>query len=223
MTGRPGAFIFDFDGTLVDSMNMWTDIDVEYLGRFGKEFTEDLQRDIEGMSTAEMCVYFRERYQIPQTDEEMIRAWTEMSRHKYLYEIGLKPGVREFLDCCRKEKIPMGIATSTELDIAVPCLRTHGIDGYFDHITTTTEAGAGKPDPAVFLLAAKRMGYPPSECIAFEDLPAGIRAAKTAGMYVIAVDDSFSADREEEKRRLSDRFIRDFFELLSPGAFGFKS
>jgi len=215
MDGRSKAIIFDFDGTLVDSMNMWTDIDIEYLGRYGKTFSEDLQRDIEGMSTAEMCVYFRERYQIPQTNEEMINAWTEMSRHKYLYEIGLKAGVREFLEHCREKKIRMAIATSTELDIAIPCLKTHGIDGYFETVATTTEAGIGKPDPAVFLLAAKRLGLEPSECIAFEDLPAGIRAAKAAGMTVIAVDDSFSHDREEEKRELADRYIKDFFELLS--------
>lgn len=219
MIGLPKAFIFDFDGTLVDSMNMWTDIDVEYLGRFGKEFSEDLQRDIEGMSTAEMCVYFRERYQIPQTNEEMICAWTEMSRHKYLYEIGLKPGVREFLKRCRESGIPLGIATSTELDIAIPCLETHGIDSYFQTVATTTEAGAGKPDPAVFLLAAKRMGFDPRDCIAFEDIPAGILAAKAAGMRVIAVDDSFSADRAEEKRQLADRFVRDFHELLTPEGF----
>jgi len=214
MSGRSGVILFDFDGTLVDSMNMWTDIDIEYLARFGHAYTDDLHADIEGMSTKEMCAYFHRRYQIPQTDEEMIRTWTGMSRHKYLHEIPLKEGAAELLYCLKKEGIRMGIATSTELDILIPCLESHGIDGYFETLTTTTEAGAGKPDPAVYLLAARRMGVEPAGCTAVEDLPAGIIAAKKAGMTVVAVEDSFSSGRREEKKRLADRFIMSLSELL---------
>jgi len=214
MIELPRVILFDFDGTLVDSMNMWTDIDIEYLARFGQPYSDDLHSAIEGMSTKEMCNYFHSRYDIPQTDEEMIRTWTEMSRHKYLYEIPLKDGVKELLPYLKREGIRMGIATSTELDILIPCLKSHGIDGYFETLTTTTEAGAGKPSPAVYLLAAERMGADPSECMAIEDLPAGIIAAKEAGMTVLAVDDSFSAGRREEKTRLADRFIMSLSELL---------
>ena len=210
----PEAVLFDFDGTLVDSMNMWTEIDVEYLSRFGKEYTPDLDRAIEGMNTKEMCAYFRMRYQIPRTDREMVADWVEMSRHKYLHEIPLKPFVKEYLEFLSKKGVPMGIATSTELDIAIPCLKSHGIDSFFKTVTTTTEAGAGKPDPAVYLLAAARLGAAPEKCLAFEDLPAGILAAKKAGMTVVAVEDRFSADRKEQKAALADRFIRDFSEML---------
>lgn len=206
--------VFDFDGTLVDSMNMWTDIDIEYLARYGHEFTADLQKDIEGMSTDEMAVYFRNRYGIQRTNQQMREDWEEMSREKYLKEIPLKPHVPEFLSYLESLGIKMGIATSTELSIALPCLERFSIEKYFDTITTTTEAGCGKPAPDVYLLAVRRMGLLPSDCIAFEDLPAGIMAAKAAGIYTAAVYDSFSEDREEEKRSLSDMFISDFSELL---------
>lgn len=214
MNELPRVILFDFDGTLVDSMNMWTDIDIEYLARFGHAYTSDLNAAIEGMSTKELCDYFRKRYQIPQTDEEMIAAWTEMSRHKYLHKIPLKEGASELLHYLKSIGVRMGIATSTELDILVPCLQCHGIDGYFETMTTTTEAGTGKPDPAVYLLAANRMGVDPAECLAIEDLPAGIIAAKKAGMTVVAVEDSFSSDRRELKAKLADRFIMSLSELL---------
>lgn len=205
--------VFDFDGTLVDSMNMWTEIDIEYLARYGHEFTADLQTDIEGMSTDEMAVYFRKRYNIPRTNQEMREDWEEMSREKYLHEIQLKPNVKKFLDYVKNNGLKIAIATSTELSIALPCLKSHEISGYFDAVATTTEAGCGKPAPDVYLLAAKKLELKPMECIAFEDLPAGIEAAKKAGMFTVAVDDSFSSDRVDEKKALSDMFIFNYREI----------
>ena len=74
------AILFDLDGTFVDSMWMWEAIDIEYLARFGKEYTPDLQRAIDGMSIHETAVYFKERYQIPDSIEKMQEDWNEMAR-----------------------------------------------------------------------------------------------------------------------------------------------
>mgnify|MGYP001116681816 CR=1 FL=1 len=77
------AIIFDLDGTLVDSMWMWKRIDIEFLARYGHECPPGLQRVIEGMSFSETAVYFKERFQLPLTLEEIKEAWTEMSIDKY--------------------------------------------------------------------------------------------------------------------------------------------
>ena len=207
------AAVFDFDGTIVDSMNLWTEIDIEYLARYGHGFSEDLQKHIEGMSTDEMAVYFRNTYGIPRTNEEMKRDWTEMSIEKYLYEVQLKPGVLEFLQLLKEYGIRTAIATSTEKDILLPFLKKRNLTDYFDAFATTTEAGKGKPEPGVFLLAAERIRTDPKHCIAFEDLPLGILSAKNAGMFTVGVDDSYSRDRISEKIALSDHFIRDYREL----------
>ena len=82
------AVIFDLDGTLIDSMWMWKAIDIEYLGRFGLECPEDLQKEIEGMSFSETAVYFKERFGIPETLEEIKQDWVDMSLEKYKKEIG---------------------------------------------------------------------------------------------------------------------------------------
>lgn len=208
------AAVFDFDGTIIDSMNLWSDIDVEYLARFGHVPEPSLHDDIEGMSSLEMAVYFREKYGINQTDEEMIRDWIDMSVYKYRYELSLKPYAREFISYLRGKGLKLAIATSTEEDIIIPCLRERGLMDYFDALATTSECTKGKPSPEVYLLAAQKVGTKPSACIAFEDLPAGILSAKKAGMFTVGVDDSFSRDKEEEKRKLSDLFIMDFRELI---------
>ena len=91
------AVIFDLDGTLVDSMWMWKAIDVEYLSRFGIELPEDLQREIEGMSFSETAVYFKERFQLEPSVEEIKDTWNEMAYEKYANEVPLKQGALKFL------------------------------------------------------------------------------------------------------------------------------
>ena len=109
------AVIFDLDGTLVDSMWMWGDIDVEYLAAHGHSCPPDLPKAIEGMSFTETAVYFKERFALPETIEEIKKDWVELSIEKYRNEVGLKPGVLEFLESLASYKIPVGIATSNEI------------------------------------------------------------------------------------------------------------
>ena len=109
--------IFDLDGTLVDSMWMWKTIDVEYLARFGLEFPTDLQGKIEGMSFSETAIYFKERFNLPDSLDQIKSDWNKMAWDKYLYEVPLKEGAREFLQYLKDNHIPAGIATSNSRDL----------------------------------------------------------------------------------------------------------
>ena len=206
--------IFDLDGTLVDSMWMWTDIDIEYLSRFGFEFDKQLQIDIAGMSVTETACYFREKYGIPRTIEQIIGDWIEMSYDKYKNEVGLKPYAVELLDYFRSEGIKLGIASSNAIDMIEVCLDSNGIRDRFDVIVTSDQAERGKPYPDVYLLAAERLGAEPERCLVFEDIPAGIMAAKAAGMKAVAVYDRFSEEADAEKHRLADMYCHDFSDFM---------
>ncbi len=208
------AFIFDLDGTLVDSMWMWKAIDIEYLARFGWECPDDLQRTIEGMSFSETAAYFKERFRIPDSLDEIKAAWTEMSIDKYRYQVPLKPGVKEFLDYAREHGIACGIATSNGREMVDAVLGSTGIAAYFQVVTTACEVKEGKPSPDIYLKVAGDLGVEPSDCLVFEDVPAGILAGKRAGMTVCAVEDEFSEHMRDEKLYLADFGIRDYRELL---------
>ena len=84
--------IFDLDGTLVDSMWVWPEIDVEYLGRYGIQLDERLQGDIDGMSFTETAEYFKERFGIPDSVEKIKEDWNRMAEEKYLHQVPLKKG-----------------------------------------------------------------------------------------------------------------------------------
>lgn len=208
------AFIFDLDGTLVDSMWMWKAIDIEYLGRYGYECPDDLQKVIEGMSFSETAVYFKERFQIPDSLDEIKAAWTEMSIDKYRYEVPLKPGAKEFLDYAREHGIVCGIATSNGREMVDAVLTSTGIKDYFQVVTTACEVKEGKPSPDIYLKVAADLGVEPGRCLVFEDVPAGILAGKRAGMKVCAVADEFSEHMREEKMALADYDIEDYLELF---------
>ncbi|MDO5406254.1 MAG: HAD family phosphatase [Eubacteriales bacterium] len=208
------AVIFDLDGTLVDSMWMWHQIDVEYLGRYGYECPELLQKEIEGMSFSETAVYFKETFQIPDTLEEIKQAWIDMSIEKYRNEVPLKKGVGRFLKYLKRRGIRAGIATSNGRDMVDAVLESLEIAPYFQVITTACEVAAGKPAPDIYLKVAETLGVLPERCMVFEDVPAGIQAGKAAGMVVCAVEDGYSSMMRAEKEALADYFIEDYDELL---------
>ncbi len=209
------AVIFDLDGTLVDSMWMWRAIDIEYLGRFGLACPPGLSRAIEGMSFTETAGYFRDRFQLPLSIEEIKADWTDMSIEKYRTQVPLKPGVRTFLAYVKGLGLPMGIATSNSRQIVDTVLGALKIQDYFAHITTGCEVAMGKPAPDVYLKTARKLHADPACCLAFEDVPAGILAGKAAGMTVVAVEDRFSREIRSEKEALADYFIQDYEELFA--------
>lgn len=212
------AVIFDLDGTLMDSMWMWTDIDVEYLGRYGYAYPleqlQEIQKTIEGMSFTETAVYFKDHFAIPDSIDQIKADWVSMSIEKYRTQVPLKPHAGEFLKALKRQGIRTGIATSNYREMVDACLGALPVDGLLDVVCTACEVERGKPFPDIYLHVAKKLETPPEKCLVFEDIPAGIRAGKAAGMRVIAVDDDFSKDMEAEKRALSDFFIEDYSVLL---------
>ena len=208
------AVLFDLDGTLVDSMWMWPQIDVEFLGRFGYDCPGDLERAGEGMSFSETAAYFKERFSLPMTLEEIKECWSQMAMDKYRTQVPLKPGALEFLRYCKDQGIATGIATSNGRPIVDAVIEALQIGEYFQEVATACEVEKGKPEPDIYLEVARRLQVAPEDCLVFEDVPAGILAGKRAGMTVLAVEDDFSRELSGEKKALADGYICDYSELL---------
>lgn len=208
------AVLFDLDGTLVDSMWMWKEIDIEYLGRFGYTCPPDLQKIIDGMSFSETAEYFKSRFRIPDSIDEIKAAWIQMSIEKYRNEVTLKPGALRLLQYLEHTGKKAGIATSNGRDMVDAVLESLQIRPYFQVIATACEVAAGKPAPDIYLEVARRLQAEPSRCMVFEDVPAGIQAGKRAGMRVCAVEDAFSTGMRQEKMELADFYIDDYNELF---------
>lgn len=207
------AVIFDLDGSLVDSMWIWQDIDVEYLGRFGLTIPQGLQTAIEGMSFSETAAYFKQHFQIPDPIEKIKEDWNQMAWEKYTHKVPLKDGVHDFLIGYRDREIPLGIATSNSRELVENIAEVHGLKHFFHCIKTGCEVAHGKPWPDIYLAVAEELKTAPEHCLVFEDILPGIWAGKRAGMKVCAVEDAYSADVRDAKIELADYYIQDFHSL----------
>jgi len=208
------AVIFDLDGTLVDSMGIWKDIDIEYLGRFGITMPDNLQAEIGGVSIIETANYFKRTFNINDSIEKIISDWDTMAYEKYHSEIELKEGVIEFLEHLRCQSIDCGIATSNSRQLTKAILMGRNISGYFKTIVTGEDISNGKPKPDIYYEAAKRLQVMPGSCLAFEDIPHGILAAINAGMKVCAVEDDFSSGELPIKKQLAHYYIKTYRDIF---------
>ncbi len=214
LTGKK-AVIFDMDGSLVDSMWIWPEVDRIYMEKYHLTEPATFHRDIEGKSYTETARYFVDTFQtLDRTVEQVMQEWRDMTIRLYATEVFPKPGAVDFLKAMKKQGVLLGIATSNDRTIADAALQARHLAPYFDSIRTSCEVSAGKPAPDVYLKVAEDLRIEPSSCLVFEDVPNGILAGKNAGMEVCAVDDEFSRPLEAEKKRLADYFIRDFNDIL---------
>lgn len=208
------AVIFDIDGTLIDSMWIWTDIDDLFLVKYGLKEPEGFHEGMEGKSYSETAQYFLDLFpSLPHTREELEQEWYDMAYEIYTTQMELKKGAYDFIMEMHKRGIKLGIATSNHRELAEGMLKHNKVFEYFDSIWTSGDVNAGKPNPAVYLRVAEDMGIAPAKCLVFEDVPNGILAGKNAGMKVCAIEDAFSKPQEDKKRELADYYIQDYDDI----------
>lgn len=206
--------IFDLDGTILDSLWIWEEIDRRFLAKRGIAMPEDYVDAVSRMEFSQVAEYTIARFGLPDAPESLMSEWTAMTRDAYAHEIALKPGVKAYLESLSSRGVRLGIATSSTPELFVPALENNGILRLFSAIATTSEVQHGKDRPDVYLLAAERLGMLPSECIVFEDTLPGIRSASSAGFITAGVRDRFSENDAPAIKALSDFWIDTFESAL---------
>jgi len=187
---RPSAVIFDMDGLMFDTENLTIPL-WEVAGKpFGYKITYDIVLRMVGISAEKARLVMYEEFG---TDFPYDTIRTEFRRlvQEEVDKNGvpLKPGLMYLLDRLSAAKIPFGVATSSRTATATNMLSKAGIIDRFAAITCGEEVTNGKPAPDIFLLAAKKLGHPPSTCIGFEDSPPGLLGLHTAGIRSIFIKD----------------------------------
>ncbi|TDT60916.1 HAD family hydrolase [Fonticella tunisiensis] len=208
------AVIFDMDGTLIDSMWVWKQVDIDFLKRRGIELPSDLQKSIEGLSFTETAIYFKNRFNLHESIDEIKQEWTDMVREYYTSVIEAKRGVKEFLNYLKKKGYKIGMATSNYMELVEAVLKRNDIYKYFDVIVTTCEVPRDKSFPDVFIETAKRLNVSPEKCLVFEDTPSAILGARAAGMKVIGVYDCHGTCAPKELQEIAEHIIEDFNDIV---------
>lgn len=206
--------IFDLDGTLLDSMNVWRDIDIAFLAKRGIPLPNDYIETINAMEFIQAAKYTIDRFHLQETPESLMKEWNEMAKYAYKHNVKIKPMVKEYIVKLREHNIKIGIATSAIEDVCIPALQNNDIYKFIFAMTTTTEVQKGKEYPDVYLKTVQKLGLEVSQCAVFEDTLQGIKTANLAGFITVGIYDVDARNQQEEIRQEADMYITSFHELL---------
>ena len=204
--------IFDMDGTLLDSMQVWENAGEDYLRALGCAPEEGVGELMKSMSLQQAALYCRERYALPLSVEEIMAGVNGRVEDFYRRQARLKPGAADFLDALSRRGVAMCLATATDLHLVEAALERCGVRKYFSALFTCTQVGGGKDEPRIYREALRHLGTGRTDTLVFEDALYAARTAKGDGFVTVGVADSYEKN-EEELERLSDFFLRDFREL----------
>lgn len=200
--------IFDLDGTLLDSMSLWDTIGEEYLRSLGKEPKEDLKETFKTFTLEQSASYYRERYGVALTVEQIVKGINQRIESYYLDTVPLKQGVEGFLRELKRRGIKMCVATVTNRRLAEGALKRLGVGEYFSQVFTC-RPGHGKEEPAIYREALGHLGTEKGETIVLEDTLHALRTAKLDGFPAVGVYDVHE-DRPEELKEWADCYIEDY-------------
>ena len=212
------AAIFDLDGTLLDSMGVWLEVDRVFLARRGIALPDDYAEAISPMGFPAAAAYTKKRFALPEDEETIMAEWHVLAVDAYANHVALKHGVLDYLTSLRRRGIPFAAATASQAVFYLPALRRLGIADWFSSITEISEVSRGKGNPDIYLRAAEKLGVAVEDCAVFEDIVPGVRGALAGGFYTVAVYDVHCVNREL-LRAICDRYIYSFSELLSDDVF----
>jgi HAD superfamily hydrolase (TIGR01509 family) len=184
---RLAAVIFDMDGVLVDSEPFHHRATQAALGRRGASYTERDNQAFFGATDSEMLRVLRILFDVPEPTAALVEAKTSHLVGLIRAEARPLPGVPEVPLWLRASGLPLALATASGRAVIQVVLDTVGLHGVFDAVVSGDEVARGKPAPDGFLMAARRLGVEPEQCLVVEDSRNGVLAAKAAGMRVAAV------------------------------------
>lgn len=190
---RPEAVIFDLDGLLFDTEQLYQDAIMAAAVDLGHDMTPAIFRTMIGRPLAQTRAFLLETYGSSFPVDELLAAWHRHFAVIVETRLAVKPGVHELLDALDALALPRGIATSSSHRTVQHHLGAHDLSGRFHQIVASGDYAAGKPAPDPYLLAAKRIGVDPKLCLALEDSHNGVRSAAAAGMMTIMVPDLLEA------------------------------
>ena len=201
---RIKGVIFDLDGTVLDSMKIWEDVDKTFLKENNISPPEGISDIVKKLTIELSADYFIKEFELPYSQQEVIDRIEQIVRDKYAHSIGLRDGVIELLDLLDRNGVPYCIATATYLTLAEAALERLGIFDRFKFILTCSDIGSAKTSPEIFIEAATRMNCTPSETAVIEDSLHCIETAVKGGFYTIGVYEETSASDWEKIREMSN-------------------
>ena len=208
------TFLFDFDGTLVDSMPTWGGVMKRILDETKTKYGDDIIKIITPLGNEGTAEYYID-IGCPLSKEEILDLMAKYMVKEYTYNVPAKKNVKETLKELKSRGDSLNVLTASSHRVLDPCLKRLGIFDIFDNVWSCDDFRTTKTDPEIYKSAAKRLGKDVGDIIFIDDNLRADQTAKAAGMCVYGIFDESSAEYESEIRAETDAYIYDFAELLN--------
>ena len=208
------AYLFDFDGTLVDSMPAYISVMLRILDENNIKYENDIIKIITPLGYAGTAKYYREKLGLEMPENEIIDLMNKYAYNEYAYNIPAKRNVVETLLKLKEQGADLNVLTASPHSVLDVCLERLGIYDVFTNVWSCNDFGTTKADTEIYRMAAERMGKPVEEIIFLDDNYNADKTALAAGMTVCGVYDKSSEECTDEIKGVCDYYINDFCELL---------
>lgn len=204
--------IFDFDGTLFDSMPIWKGIRYKFFDKLGLKLTKEDEEAFRGLYLKESITLAKERFGLEETYEELLAKFFDYIKERYLNEAEPKNDIIEFLEKLKAKGVKMGIATATGEPALEAVLEKYGMLGYFSAIYSTYTVGASKTEPKVYDVVLEKIGTDKETTWVFEDALYAAKTAKANSYNLVGIFDE-SEENTEELKKIADIYIHNYREI----------
>lgn len=209
---KAAGIIFDLDGTILDSMGIWSEIGSNYIRSLGLEPREALREDTRELSLNQASEYLKNSYSLIDSTDAIMDSINEMISEYYYNHLQPKEGARELLDYLKDKDLPLCVASATATHLVEAALKRIDMLDYFESIHSCVELGKGKDEPDIFFKAQESLGSQIKDTWVFEDALYAAKTAKAAGFTVVGVHDLSAQHHQEELKAISDYYIESLTE-----------
>ncbi len=203
-------YLFDFDGTLVDSMDVAIDALLGFLKERGVQYPDNIVSVMLPLGYKGIAKYFAQEFALQGALEEIYGELVARLIRAYAQKVEANVGAVPFLRRLKEEGHGIYLLTGSPKEFFVPCLQRLGVYDLFDGCWSVAEFGKTKSEPALYEEVAKKIAARPQECVVVDDSEEALRTAKSVGMKTVGVYDKYSAHRENAIKEFVDEYVYDF-------------
>lgn len=208
------GLIFDCDGTLLDTMPVWNELEERMTGMTGLDFTQEQLEELRAAPLDEGAAIYHERYGLGESVQDVLDMVDEALIDFYRNRAEALPGVRELLEAARELGVPCVVVTSSPQRYVAPGLRRAGIDGFFRRVITTDDAGLSKQDVRIWQLALDEMGAQAHTSWGLDDSLYAVKVMNQAGLNTVGAYDCDETATFEQLQAEADIAVHSLAELL---------
>lgn len=207
-------YLFDMDGTLVDSMDAWSSAMIKILEEEQIPQPDGLIRTITPLGYHGSADLYIHQLGLQDTHDHLVSRMLSHAVYEYTYNVAAKAGVADYIRQLKANGCHCSVLTASPHETTDVCLKRNGLFDLFDNVWSSDDFGLPKNGPEIYFRAAEKMGCTIDDLVFFDDNLLALTAAKEAGVEIIGVHDKFSNKDREEIISICDRYIESFEELL---------